>query len=76
MKFESEYKDKDGRIVVLGDILSSPSTHDVVVMWNDKENDFYVAVYPELDIMFSLKEFIESWHGLYVSSNVCVIKNK
>ena len=76
MRFESEYGDKNGRTVILGDVLSSQSTHDVVVMWDEEANDFAVAVYPELDIKFPLEEFMQSWHGLEVTSNVMVIKKK
>lgn len=76
MILESIYADKNGQTVMLGDVLSSQSTHDVVVMWDEEANDFAVVVLPDMDIKFTLEEFMESWHGLEVTNNMMVIKNK
>jgi hypothetical protein len=68
MEFITEHKDSNGQVVILGDILSSPSTHDVIVMFDLNHNKFVVKILDD-DIVFDLDEFM-LWEGLSIKNNI------
>jgi hypothetical protein len=49
-----------GRQILLGDVLISAATHDVVVQWH-YQKAIYIAKIVNEDIWFSLEEFVKAW---------------
>lgn len=49
-----------GDEILLGDVLISKCTHDVVVQWHSEKKIYIVKVVNE-DIWFPLDEFVNAW---------------
>jgi len=69
MEFKTHREDSNGQNVMLGDVLSSDSTSDVVVKLNDEKNIFIVQIIEYPDIWFTLDEFMDAWRSSIVVTN-------
>ncbi|AXY09967.1 hypothetical protein CUC43_25885 [Bacillus thuringiensis LM1212] len=58
-----------GEKIKFGDILSSPTTHDVVVLI-DGNSEPIVQVIDHKDYIFTLKSFVSKWPVLSVKGSI------
>ncbi|MEW9139760.1 hypothetical protein [Bacillus wiedmannii] len=58
-----------GEKIKFGDILSSPTTHDVVVLI-DVNREPIVQVIEHKDYIFTLKGFVSKWSELSVTGSI------
>lgn len=58
-----------GEEIKFGDILSSPTTHDVVVLI-DANREPIVQVIEHKDYIFTLKSFASKWPALKVTGSI------
>ena len=71
MVYKSNRKDSRGQRIVIGDVLSSDSTHDIVVQWSDEKNDFIAVIIDSPHVWFTLDEFVDAWrNSVTVTNNI------
>ncbi|MGF2716537.1 hypothetical protein ACQUY5_30715 [Bacillus cereus] len=65
----TEVKTQKGEEIKLGDILSSPMTHDVIVRLDPKRG-LVAEIIDRPDYVFDLKTFVSKWSDLHVTGNM------
>ncbi|PHE64165.1 hypothetical protein COF68_04775 [Bacillus toyonensis] len=68
MNLLTKVKTQKGEELKLGDILSSPMTHDAVVRVGDN-GELFVQIIDREDYVFNLESFVSKWSELYVSGS-------
>ncbi|AJA41487.1 hypothetical protein AXJ14_gp168 [Geobacillus virus E3] len=72
MNLKTKYKTKKGEQISLGDILSSPNTHDVVVKKVEGTDEIIVEVLKHPEFRFPIERFLNAWDELKVTGNIYV----
>lgn len=67
MKYSTGYKTITGEEIKLGYKIKGLQSHEVVVLWSNKDKDFIVEladqeIQKRIEFKETLKEFIEAWH--------------
>lgn len=70
MNLKTKYKTKKGEQISLGDILSSPNTHDVVVKKMYETNEVIVEVLKNPEVYFPIERFLNAWDDLKITGNI------
>ncbi|MCU5181617.1 hypothetical protein [Bacillus toyonensis] len=65
---------KRGEKIKFGDILSSPITHDVVVL-REVDGEPIVQIIGHEDYVFALKSFVSKWSELSVTGSILTKDN-
>lgn len=68
MKYSTGYKTITGEEIKLGDKIQGLQSHEVIVLWSNKDKDFIVEIADQeiqnrTEYKETLKEFIEAWNG-------------
>ncbi|MDH8003021.1 hypothetical protein [Bacillus cereus] len=69
MDISTDIQTLKGEEIKFGDILSSPTTHDVVVLI-DGNSEPIVQVIDHKDYIFTLKSFVSKWPALSVTGSI------
>ncbi|CDN39576.1 hypothetical protein [Bacillus thuringiensis] len=62
---------QEGEKIKFGDILSSPTTHDVVVL-REVDGEPIVQVIGHEEYIFTLKSFVSKWSELSVTGSILI----
>lgn len=70
MKHETGRRLPDGTPIQLGDKLQGSNTTEVVVLWDEENQNYGVEILGQTDFWWELDYFLGKWHDLKKTGNV------
>lgn len=70
MKHDTGKTLSNGETIKLGDKLKGSQTAEVVVLWDEENNEYRVEILGRTDFWWKLDYFLEKWSDLEITGNV------
>lgn len=76
MKYNTGYKTMTGESIRLGDKIKGLQSHEVVVLWSNKNKDFVVEIEDKrINYSDTLDNFMNAWNGFNSNSTIQKVGN-
>lgn len=70
LKIETEVYLRNGEPIQLGDKLQGLQTHEVVVLWDEENQEYGVQIIEFPELWFELGQFVSKWHDIKKTGNI------